>query len=177
MVGAAIASPARPWRPEAPARIARWLDAVHDPELPALSVMDLGIVRDIVWEGPVCVVTITPTYSGCPAMREIGQDIERVLRRHGIAQVSVRTRLAPAWTTDWLSERGRRALLSEGVVPPIERSVDVSGIERRRAAPAVPCPRCGSADTRMLSGFGATACRALYRCNACREPFDYFKPH
>jgi ring-1,2-phenylacetyl-CoA epoxidase subunit PaaD len=163
-----------------PERIARWLDAVRDPEMPALSVMDLGIVRDIAWEGspaaPVCVVTITPTYSGCPAIREIAQDIEGVLCGHGIAAVSVRTRLAPAWTTDWLSERGRQAMLAEGIAPPVERAIDVSGIGRR-PAPAVACPRCGSADTRMLSGFGATSCRALYRCNACREPFDYFKSH
>ncbi|OZI61501.1 1,2-phenylacetyl-CoA epoxidase subunit PaaD [Bordetella genomosp. 11] len=164
----------------APECIARWLDAVRDPEMPALSVTDLGIVRDIAWEGPdaapVCVVTITPTYSGCPAMREITQDIEWVLRGHGIPAVSVRTRLAPAWTTDWLSERGRRALLAEGIAPPAQRAIDVSGIARR-AAPAVACPHCGSMDTRMLSGFGATSCRALYRCNGCREPFDYFKSH
>ncbi|ARP82636.1 phenylacetate-CoA oxygenase subunit PaaJ [Bordetella genomosp. 8] len=161
-------------------RIARCLDAVRDPEMPAVSIMDLGIVRDIAWEGPdeapVCVVTITPTYSGCPAMREITQDIERALHGQGIAAVAVRTRLAPAWTTDWLTERGRLALLAEGIAPPVERAIDVSGIARR-AAPAVPCPHCGSADTRMLSGFGATSCRALYRCNACREPFDYFKSH
>jgi ring-1,2-phenylacetyl-CoA epoxidase subunit PaaD len=160
----------------APERIARWLDVVRDPEMPALSVTDLGIVRDIAWEGSVCVVTITPTYSGCPAMREIAQDIEYALRGHGIDAVSVRTRLAPAWTTDWLTERGRQALLREGIAPPVERAIDVSGIARR-AAPVVPCPRCGSSDTRMLSGFGATSCRALYRCNACREPFDYFKSH
>lgn len=177
MVAAAYPAAARPATPE---RIAHWLDAVRDPEMPALSVMDLGIVRDIAWEGPpdepVCVVTITPTYSGCPAMREITQDIEWVLRGHGIAAVSVRTRLSPAWSSDWLSERGRQALRAEGIAPPVERAVDVSGIARR-AAPAVPCPQCGSADTRLLSGFGATSCRALYRCNTCREPFDYFKSH
>jgi ring-1,2-phenylacetyl-CoA epoxidase subunit PaaD len=160
----------------APSRIASWLDAVRDPEIPALSVMDLGIVREIAWEGPVCVVTITPTYSGCPAMREIGQGIERVLGAHGVGAVAIRTRLAPAWTTDWLSARGRRALLADGIAPPAQRAVDVSGIARR-GAPAVACPHCGSADTRLISGFGGTACRALYRCNACREPFDYFKAH
>ncbi|CAM3838659.1 1,2-phenylacetyl-CoA epoxidase subunit PaaD [Bordetella bronchialis] len=167
--------------PAAPEHIAAWLEAVRDPEMPALSVIDLGIVREIGWEGPpaepVCVVTITPTYSGCPAMREITQDIEWVLRGHGIAAVAVRTRLAPAWTTDWLTERGRRALLAEGIAPPAERAIDVSGIARRAHAPAVACPHCGSADTRMLSAFGATSCRALYRCNDCREPFDYFKSH
>jgi ring-1,2-phenylacetyl-CoA epoxidase subunit PaaD len=160
----------------APARIARWLHAVRDPEVPVLSVMDLGIVREIGWEGDTCVVTVTPTYSGCPAMREISMDIERVLRGHGVPAVTVRTRLAPAWTTDWLSERGRRALQAYGIAAPVERAIDVSGIGRR-AAPRVACPRCASRDTRMLSGFGATACKALYRCNACREPFDYFKAH
>jgi ring-1,2-phenylacetyl-CoA epoxidase subunit PaaD len=159
-----------------PARIARWLQAVRDPEVPVLSVMDLGIVRDIGWEGDACVVTVTPTYSGCPAMREISMDIERVLHAHGVPRVVVRTRLAPAWTTDWLSETGRRALQAYGIAAPVERAVDVSGIARR-AGPRVPCPRCGSDDTRMLSGSGSTACKALYRCNACREPFDYFKAH
>jgi ring-1,2-phenylacetyl-CoA epoxidase subunit PaaD len=175
---AAFASrqPARLLRQPPAAEIARWLEAVRDPEVPALSVMDLGIVRDIAWEGALCIVTVTPTYSGCPAMVEIARDIEHVLRSYGIEAVAVRTRLAPAWTTDWLSERGRQALLAEGIAPPMERAVDVSGISRR-TAPSVPCPQCGSRDTRMLSGFGASACRALYRCNACREPFDYFKTH
>ncbi|ARP85993.1 1,2-phenylacetyl-CoA epoxidase subunit PaaD [Bordetella genomosp. 9] len=175
MVAAAI-TPEHRFAPVTPDHIARWLESVRDPEIPALSIMDLGIVRDIAWEDSACIVTVTPTYSGCPAMQEIAQDIERVLRGHGLSQVRVRTRLAPAWTTDWLSARARQALSRDGIAPPAERAVDASGIARR-AAPAVACPRCGSANTRMLSAFGATACRALYRCNACREPFDYFKAH
>lgn len=155
----------------------RWLESVPDPEIPVLSVIDLGVVREVGWEGDTCVVTITPTYSGCPAMREITQDIERALRDHGISHVQVRTRLAPAWTTDWMSERGRQALMRYGIAPPAERAIDVSGITRRADAPAVACPQCGSLDTRLVSNFGSTSCKALYRCAACREPFDYFKTH
>ena len=137
-----------------------WLQEVPDPEIPVLSVVDLGVVRDVSWDGDACVVVITPTYSGCPAMREITQDIQQTLARHGIDEVRVETRLAPAWTTDWMSEKGREALKGYGI-----------------AAPAIACPRCGSRDTRMVSNFGSTSCKALYRCVACREPFDYFKTH
>jgi ring-1,2-phenylacetyl-CoA epoxidase subunit PaaD len=161
----------------ASAQLIDWLRQVPDPEIPVLSVVDLGVVRHAAWEGDTCVVVITPTYSGCPAMQEIRQDIEHVLRAHGVRSVRVETRLAPAWTTDWLSERGRAALQAYGVAPPVERAIDVSGMVRRTEAPAVPCPLCGSRDTRLLSGFGSTSCKALYRCMACREPFDYFKPH
>lgn len=155
-----------------------WLQEVPDPEIPVLSVVDLGVVRDVSWEGGACVVVITPTYSGCPAMREITQDIQQTLARHGIAEVRVQTRLAPAWTTDWMSEKGREALKGYGIAAPAERAIDISGISRRRAAaPAIACPRCGSSDTRLVSNFGSTSCKALYRCVSCREPFDYFKTH
>lgn len=154
-----------------------WLQEVPDPEIPVLSVVDLGVVRDVSWDGEACVVVITPTYSGCPAMREITQDIQRTLARHGIDEVRVETRLAPAWTTDWMSEKGREALKGYGIAAPAERAIDISGISRRAAAPAIACPRCGSRDTRMVSNFGSTSCKALYRCVACREPFDYFKTH
>jgi len=142
-----------------------------------LSVVDLGVVRDVTWDGGTCVVVITPTYSGCPAMREITQDIQQTLARHGIDEVRVDTRLAPAWTTDWMSEKGREALKGYGIAAPAERAIDISGISRRAAAPAIACPRCGSHDTRMVSNFGSTSCKALYRCVSCREPFDYFKTH
>jgi len=158
-------------------QVLQWLESVPDPEIPVLSVIDLGIVRRVDWEGEACVVTITPTYSGCPAMREITQDIERVLHGHGVRQVLVRTQLAPAWTTDWMTERGRRALAEYGIAPPAQQAVDISGISRRIGAPVVACPHCGSTDTRMVSHFGSTSCKALYRCSACREPFDYFKTH
>jgi len=157
--------------------VMHWLEAVPDPEIPVLSVVDLGVVREVGWDGDTCVVTITPTYSGCPAMREISQDIARTLAGHGVPQVRVETRLAPAWTTDWMSERGRQALTRYGIAAPAERAIDVSGISRRIARPAVACPHCGSADTRLVSNFGSTSCKALYRCSACREPFDYFKTH
>lgn len=154
-----------------------WLQEVPDPEIPVLSVVDLGVVRDVSWDGEACVVVITPTYSGCPAMREITQDIQQTLARHGIDEVRVETRLAPAWTTDWMSEKGREALKGYGIAAPAERAIDISGISRRAAAPSIACPRCGSRDTRMVSNFGSTSCKALYRCVACREPFDYFKTH
>ncbi|WP_313697707.1 1,2-phenylacetyl-CoA epoxidase subunit PaaD [Achromobacter sp.] len=154
-----------------------WLQEVPDPEIPVLSVVDLGVVREVSWDGDACVVVITPTYSGCPAMREITQDICQTLERHGVSEVRVETRLAPAWTTDWMSEKGREALKGYGIAAPAERAIDISGISRRTAAPAIACPRCGSRDTRMVSNFGSTSCKALYRCVSCREPFDYFKTH
>ena len=153
-----------------------WLQEVPDPEIPVLSVVDLGVVRDVRWDGETCVVVITPTYSGCPAMREITQDIAATLARHGVDDARVETRLAPAWTTDWMSEKAAPRK-GYGIAAPAERAVDISGISRRRAAPAIECPRCGSRDTRLVSDFGSTSCKALYRCVACREPFDYFKTH
>ena len=163
--------------PASAGQVFDWLQEVPDPEIPVLSVVDLGVVRDVSWDGETCVVVITPTYSGCPAMREITQDIAATLARHGVDDVRVETRLAPAWTTDWMSEKGRAALKGYGIAAPAERAVDISGISRRRAAPAIECPRCGSRDTRLVSDFGSTSCKALYRCVACREPFDYFKTH
>ncbi|MFY1878475.1 1,2-phenylacetyl-CoA epoxidase subunit PaaD [Achromobacter xylosoxidans] len=154
-----------------------WLQEVPDPEIPVLSVVDLGVVRDVSWDGDACVVVITPTYSGCPAMREITEDIRQVLARHGIGEVRVETRLSPAWTTDWMSEKGRAALKDYGIAAPAEQAIDISGISRRSARPAIECPRCGSRDTRLVSNFGSTSCKALYRCVSCREPFDYFKTH
>lgn len=164
--------------PHAPAgQVMHWLHDVRDPEIPVLSVVDLGVVRQVDWDGDTCVVTITPTYSGCPAMREISQDIERTLTARGVPSVRIETRLAPAWTTDWMSERGRQALARYGIAAPAQRAIDVSGISRRAAQPAVACPLCGSSNTRLVSNFGSTSCKALYRCGACREPFDYFKTH
>ncbi|CAB3860673.1 MAG: phenylacetate-CoA oxygenase subunit PaaJ [Achromobacter sp.] len=154
-----------------------WLQEVPDPEIPVLSVVDLGVVRDVAFDGDACVVVITPTYSGCPAMREITEDIRQVLGRHGVGEVRVETRLSPAWTTDWMSEKGRAALKDYGIAAPAQQAIDISGISRRNAGPAIECPRCGSRDTRLVSNFGSTSCKALYRCVSCREPFDYFKTH
>lgn len=160
-----------------PVVVMDWLQAVADPEIPVLSVVDLGVVREVSWQDDACVVTITPTYSGCPAMYEITHAIERCLQDHGIDQFRVETRLAPAWTTDWMSEKGRAALKGYGIAPPAQSAIDISGISRKHTAPAVACPHCGSANTRLISGFGSTSCKALYRCSSCREPFDYFKTH
>ncbi len=164
-----------------PDQVWGWLAEVSDPEIPVISVVDLGIVREVTVgaAGPAsCTVTITPTYSGCPAMEVIAQDIESALRRHGLLQVTIETRLAPAWTTDWMSAAGREKLKGYGIAPPAQQVVDISGILRRsRAEPAVACPNCGSARTRLVSQFGSTACKALYRCDDCLEPFDYFKCH
>lgn len=154
-----------------------WLQGVADPEIPVLSIVDLGIVREVSWNEDTCVVTITPTYSGCPAMFEISRAIETCLREHEIQNVRIATRLSPAWTTDWMTEQGRSALKGYGIAPPVQRAVDISGISRRAAMPPVPCPQCGSKATRLVSDFGSTSCKALYRCSDCREPFDYFKTH
>jgi ring-1,2-phenylacetyl-CoA epoxidase subunit PaaD len=161
---------------QAPERVVEWLHAVPDPEIPVISVVDLGIVRGVRFQDGVCVVTITPTYSGCPAMGEITHDIVSTLKAQGVAEVRVETVLSPAWTTDWMSERGKLALKSYGIAPPAEQAVNVSGIMRRNDPP-VPCPQCDSPRTRLISRFGSTSCKALYRCNACGEPFDHFKTH
>lgn len=160
-----------------PQQVMDWLEQVPDPEIPVVSIVDLGIVRQVAWQDEVCVVTITPTYSGCPAMQAIATDIETVLRGHGVDALRIETQLSPAWTTDWMSERGRQALKGYGIAPPAEKAIDVSAILRRPDAAAVACPLCGSHRTRLISHFGSTACKALYRCSQCGEPFDYFKPH
>lgn len=158
-------------------QIRQWLTAVADPEIPVLSVVDLGLIREVAWEGDTCVVTITPTYSGCPAMQVIESDIRGTLLAHGIASLRVESRLSPAWTTDWMTEKGRKALQGYGIAPPGEKAIDISGITRRNPDVVVPCPLCGSSQTRLISHFGSTSCKALYRCSSCREPFDYFKAH
>jgi ring-1,2-phenylacetyl-CoA epoxidase subunit PaaD len=147
--------------------------SVVDPEIPVLTIADLGVLRDVrIDEGRV-EVTITPTYSGCPAMNMITLEIELALEREGFRDARVHTVLAPAWTTDWMSEEGRRKLREYGIAPPQAASSRRSlfGVDQ------VACPRCGSTDTEVLSEFGSTACKALWRCKKCREPFDYFKCH
>ena len=158
----------------------RWLGEVADPEIPVISVVDLGIVREVAFEGDACVVTITPTYSGCPAMQVIADAVKEALQAHGIEEVRILSRLAPAWTTDWMSEAGKAALTRYGIAPPVQQAIDISGLHagiRRRAAPEVACPHCGSPHTQLTSEFGSTPCKALYKCLDCREPFDYFKCH
>ena len=151
--------------------------AVPDPEVPVLSIDDLGILRDVTVDATGRVeVTITPTYSGCPAMDTIRDDVVAVLREHGYDDVAVRLVLSPAWTTDWMSDDGKRKLLEYGIAPPQPR-VDTGDRHERRVLVtlSVRCPQCGSADTRELSRFGSTACKALWVCSSCREPFDSFK--
>ena len=155
-----------------------WLDTVPDPEIPVISVVDLGIVRDVAWLEDTCVVTITPTYSGCPAMTVIREQIEAALAAQGVHNVRVETRLAPAWTTDWMTPRGKANLSGYGIAPPAQQVIDISGISRKSSPTlVVACPHCGSRHTRLVSQFGSTACKALYRCGDCNEPFDYFKAH
>ena len=155
-----------------------WLSEVPDPEIPVISLTDLGIIRDVEWRDDTLVVTVTPTYSGCPATTIINLDIETALTEKGLAKVKLERRLSPAWTTDWISAEGREKLRAYGIAPP--GPVDASqGVPvrfmPRRAAPAVPCPHCASTHTERLSAFGSTACKALYRCLDCREPFDHVK--
>ncbi len=151
--------------------------AVPDPELPVVTVADLGILRDVTAEDGRLVVTITPTYSGCPALREIAHDLRHRLSRAGFADVTVRTALAPAWSSDWITAEGRRKLRAAGLAPPNPAPKGpvllTFGAPGRREP--VPCPRCGSPDTAQTAAFGATACKALFRCEACREPFEYVK--
>lgn len=147
---------------------------VTDPEIPVLTIVDLGVLRDIeVGADGSVEVAITPTYSGCPAMNVIAFEIELALARAGLPGARVRTVLSPAWTTDWMTEDGRRKLREYGIAPPAPGAgrAALFGVE------SVPCPLCGSTDTERLSEFGSTACKALWRCRACREPFDYFKCH
>lgn len=165
------------------AQIWAWLGKVPDPEIPVISIVDLGIVRAVdIDADAVCVVTITPTYSGCPAMDVIAADIEQALHARGLERVRIATRLTPAWSTDWMSAAGRVALTSYGIAPPVQQVIDISGLRhgvKRHAiqAPDVACPHCGSHRTRLTSQFGSTPCKALYQCLDCREPFDYFKCH
>jgi ring-1,2-phenylacetyl-CoA epoxidase subunit PaaD len=162
-------------------QIWRWLAEVPDPEIPVISVTDLGIIRDVAWQDDTLVVTVTPTYSGCPATSVINLDIETVLRGHGIDKLRLERRLSPAWTTDWVNPEARAKLRAYGIAPPIDGTaadgVVAGRIERLagRSNLAIACPRCGSERTERISQFGSTPCKASYRCTECLEPFDYFK--
>jgi ring-1,2-phenylacetyl-CoA epoxidase subunit PaaD len=150
--------------------------AVPDPELPMVTLADLGILRDVAAEGGRLVVTITPTYSGCPALHQIAQDLRYRLGQAGFADVTVRTELAPAWSSDWITAEGRGKLSAAGIAPPAPAPsgpVPLTLTTTRREP--VGCPRCGSPDTTQTAAFSGTACKALFRCEACREPFEYVK--
>ena len=152
-------------------KILSLLQEVYDPEIPVLSILDLGILRDIKINGEEIEVIITPTYSGCPAMDAISIDTRLKLIEHGYKKVKITAVLSPAWTTDWMSDEGKQKLKAYGIAPP-QRS---GHSKWPNSLPS--CPQCNSSNTKLLSQFGSTACKALYQCNDCKEPFDYFKCH
>lgn len=158
-----------------------WLSEVPDPEIPVISLTDLGIIRDVEWRDDTLVVTVTPTYSGCPATTVINLDIETALTGKGLTKVKLERRLSPAWTTDWISAEGREKLRDYGIAPPIDGTATDGVLMKRidrlsgRSNLTIACPRCGSANTEKISQFGSTPCKASYRCTDCLEPFDYFK--
>jgi ring-1,2-phenylacetyl-CoA epoxidase subunit PaaD len=149
-----------------------YMEEVFDPEVPVLTIVDLGVLRNVEVIGEAVKITITPTYSGCPAMKRIEDDIIELLKEKGIDKVEVDLVLSPAWTTDWLSAEGRVKLKEYGIAPP-ENEVDKSVLFAEPTV--VPCPKCDSRDTKLISQFGSTACKAHYQCNTCLEPYDYFK--
>jgi ring-1,2-phenylacetyl-CoA epoxidase subunit PaaD len=159
-------------------QVYEWLQNVSDPEVPVLSILDLGIVRDVRIEetenGPEVRIIITPTYSGCPAMDVIGINIRMALLSRGFKKVHIDMQLQPAWTTDWMTESGKKKLQQYGIAPPARMAANPLGLFEEDT---VPCPRCGSADTELVSQFGATSCKSLYKCQSCHEPFEHFKCH
>ena len=152
------------------------LQTVCDPEVPVLTVVDLGIVREVRAENELVEVIITPTYSGCPAMDVISMNIRMALLQEGITDIQIKQVLSPAWTTDWMSEEGKQKLKAYGIAPPQYKQA-ICEPELFAKEEAIQCPLCQSYNTRLVSQFGSTACKALYQCNDCQEPFDYFKCH
>ncbi|AOF89801.1 1,2-phenylacetyl-CoA epoxidase subunit PaaD [Sinorhizobium sp. RAC02] len=158
-----------------------WLAEVPDPEIPVISLTDLGIIRNVAWRDDTLVVTVTPTYSGCPATTIINLDIETALAEKGLSKVKLERQLSPAWTTDWISAEGREKLRDYGIAPPIDGTAADGVLMKRvdrlsgRSNLTIACPRCGSTNTEKISQFGSTPCKASYRCTDCLEPFDYFK--
>jgi ring-1,2-phenylacetyl-CoA epoxidase subunit PaaD len=155
-----------------PPQINAILESVSDPEIPVLSIMDLGVVREVEVQERDVFIKITPTYSGCPAMDTIADDIKAAFAKEGY-QAQVKLILAPAWSTDWITERGRKALEAYGIAAPLTEEADKEALLGNKKI--VKCPQCGSTHTRLVSQFGSTACKALFQCEACHEPFDYFK--
>jgi ring-1,2-phenylacetyl-CoA epoxidase subunit PaaD len=161
--------------------VRHWLAQVPDPEIPVISLTDLGIIRDVQWQDDTLVVTVTPTYSGCPATGVINMDIEAALRAKGIEKLRLERQLSPSWTTDWITPEGREKLRAYGIAPPVDGTAADGRLAGRVARLAgtsnlvIACPRCGSTKTEKISQFGSTPCKASYRCTDCLEPFDYFK--
>jgi len=156
-------------------KIWKLLEKVCDPEVPVLTILDLGVVREVKENEDGVEIVITPTYTGCPAMDMIEVNIKSVLQEHGYDRVKVSMVLSPAWTTDWLSEEGKQKLKAYGIAPPVGKSSDKGALFAE--AKKIQCPQCDSINTETISQFGSTACKALHRCKDCLEPFDYFKCH
>jgi ring-1,2-phenylacetyl-CoA epoxidase subunit PaaD len=154
-------------------QIFKLLSEIPDPEIPVININELGILRDVKWDGNLCTVVITPTYSGCPAMKVIEDDIKILLKEKGIENIKVDLVYSPAWTTDWINDEAKEKLRAYGIAPPEVTSID-KGLLLGKAR-HLKCPQCNSENVTMISQFGSTACKALYRCNDCKEPFDYFK--
>ncbi len=149
------------------------LEEISDPEIPVISIVDLGIVRDVHVEENHVEIFITPTYSGCPAMDMIAMNIRMELLQHGFSNIKITQQLSPAWTTDWMTEKGKEKLREYGIAPPVGKIIDQEFLESLK----VECPQCHSKNTKLLSQFASTSCKALYQCQDCKEPFDYFKCH
>jgi ring-1,2-phenylacetyl-CoA epoxidase subunit PaaD len=158
---------------ETPKKIWNILYSVSDPEIPVLSIIDLGIVRNVKIDNETLEVIITPTYSGCPAMDFIGMNIRKTLLKNGFKKIKITHQLSPAWTTDWMTEEGKEKLKSYGIAPPASKTFDSDYLKNL----PVECPHCHSVNTKLISQFGSTACKALYQCEDCGDPFDYFKCH
>jgi ring-1,2-phenylacetyl-CoA epoxidase subunit PaaD len=150
------------------------IKAIPDPEIPVITIEELGILKNISIENNILYVTITPTYTGCPAMQHIENDIKKIAQKHFLNNYQVNTVLSPAWTTDWITDAAKEKLSAYGIAPPEKTSVN-KAVLLGKAERVVICPQCGSAETEMINQFGSTACKALYKCKSCLEPFDYFK--
>ncbi len=155
------------------AAIWKMMEDIYDPEIPVLSIIDLGIIRNVKITDDCIKILITPTYSGCPAMDVISMNIRMVLLQNGFTKIKITQQLSPAWTTDWMTQNGKEKLKAYGIAPPVGKSFDKKYLEELK----VECPLCHSKNTSLISQFGSTACKALYKCNDCLEPFDYFKCH
>lgn len=153
-------------------KLAGILESVSDPEIPVLSIMEMGVVRSAAIKNNIVEITITPTYSGCPAMDVIGDDIKKAMKEAGF-EAHVNLVLSPAWTTDWITPKGRKALEDYGIAAPLEPEADIEALLGNKKI--IKCPQCGSTNTKMISQFGSTACKAFFQCQDCQEPFDYFK--
>lgn len=150
------------------------LGQIPDPEIPVINIIELGIVRDVKEDEGHFLIKITPTYSGCPAMNQIEKDIAHDLKKRGITNFKIETTYSPAWTTDWINDEAKEKLRQYGIAPP-EKTTENKGLLLLRGNKSITCPRCKSTHTEMISQFGSTACKSLYKCNDCLEPFDYFK--